>query len=103
MTQPWAPIRLAIGPVHVAFGSGHDCAGLLTWLLQRLQEQAPAEAAEWVQRDALRLCSVRPVAVERRDTLPSGPPAETFSTRPVVHRDIKPANLIDCRPDQTGE
>ena len=69
----FAPIRIIVGPVHLAFGSPHDCQQLLTWLLQRLQEQEPAEAEAWVRRDALRLCPVKPVP-PARDTLPSGPP-----------------------------
>jgi hypothetical protein len=91
----WAPIRLQLGPIHAQLASAYDARLLLTALLVRLQEQAPAEAAEWVQRDALRLCPVRPVAVERRDTLPSGPPAE--------HWDSKPRNCIACAPNQENE
>jgi hypothetical protein len=87
MTQPWSPIRLQVGPIHVQFGSPHDCRQLLTALLVRLVEQAPAEAAEWVRRDALRLCPTRPSAVEHHGE----PRSETMSTRP---------NVIVCAPDQ---
>ena len=61
----WSPIRIQVGPVHMQFGSPYDCARLLTELLVRLHEQAPAEAAEWVRRDALRLCPTRPAPVEQ--------------------------------------
>jgi hypothetical protein len=92
--EQWARIRLPVGPIHMSLDSPHDCRQLLTTLLQRLQEQAPDEADEWVRHDALRLCPVRAVPPVR-DTLPSGPPAHDWQSTP--------RNLHITAPEQGDE